>query len=78
MTLFLDAEMKQLHGLGLGTHSKRAEPISPDEEALLWTSGQLGTHNGKAFTEYSIITTIGLCEHRNLKCSQYERKVDEQ
>ena len=37
----LDAEMKRLHGLGFGTSSKQAEPITPDEEALLWTSGQL-------------------------------------
>ena len=40
----LDAEMKRLHGLGLGTSSKQAEPITPDEEALLWTSQQFGTH----------------------------------
>ena len=38
----LDAEMKCLHGLGLGTSSKQAEPITPDEEALLWTRGQFG------------------------------------
>ena len=35
----LDAEMKCLHGFGLGTSSKQAEPITPDEEALLWTRG---------------------------------------
>ena len=34
----LDAKMKRLHRLGLGTSSKQAEPITPDEEALLWTS----------------------------------------
>ena len=34
----LDAEMKCLHGKGLGTSSKQAEPITPDEESLLWTS----------------------------------------
>ena len=32
----------------LGTSSKQAEPITPDEESLLWTSGQLGTHSAKA------------------------------
>ena len=31
----LDAEMKTLHKKGLGTKTKRAEPITPDEEALL-------------------------------------------
>ena len=29
-----DAEMKRLHGSGLGTSSKQAEPISLDEEAM--------------------------------------------
>ena len=37
----LDAEMKRLHGKGLGTSSKQAEPITPDEESLqlqsFWT-----------------------------------------
>ena len=80
----LDAEMKRLHGLGLGAISKRAEPISPDEELLLWTSGQLGTHNGKALLNavyYYNCKIFGLRsydEHRNLQCSQYEKKVDEQ
>ncbi len=34
----LDAEMKRLHGSGLhvGTSSKQAEPISPDEETMPW------------------------------------------
>ncbi len=35
-----DAEMKRLHGSGLGTSSKQAEPISLDEEAMQW----FGTH----------------------------------
>ena len=41
-------EMKRLHRKGLGTSSKQAEPITPDEESPLWTSGQLGTHSAKA------------------------------
>ena len=44
----LDAEMKRLHGKGLGTSSKQAERITADEESLLWTSGQLGTLSAKA------------------------------
>ena len=31
----LDTEMKRLHGSGLGVSARRAEPITPDEEALL-------------------------------------------
>ena len=44
----LDAEMKRLHGLGLGTSSKQAEPITPNEEALVWMSQQFGTHGAIA------------------------------
>ena len=44
----LGAEMKQLHSLGLGATSKQAEPvpvpITSDDEALLWSTGQLGVH----------------------------------
>ena len=43
----LDAEMKRLHGQGLGATKCTAEPITPDEEAFLWSTGQFGTHNGK-------------------------------
>ena len=78
----LDAEMKRLHGLGLGTVTKRAEPISPDEECLLWSSGQFGCRDGKALlntVHYYNCKIFSLCsydEHRNLLCSQYEKKVD--
>ena len=35
----LDAEMQRLHSRGLGTKKKQAEPITPDEEVLLWATG---------------------------------------
>ena len=31
----LDVEMKRLHGQGLGATKRTAEPITPDEVALL-------------------------------------------
>jgi len=78
-------EMKRLHGLGLGTNPNQAEPITHDEEALLWTSKQLGTHSAVALVNtvyYYNCKAFGLRsydEHRNLKCSQYsKKKVDEQ
>ena len=79
----LDAEMKRLHGLGLGTTTKQAQPITPDEEALLWTSRQLGTHSAKSMLNsvyYYNCKVFGLrCidEHRNLQCSQYMKRLDE-
>ena len=43
----LDIELKCLHGSELGVSARRAEQITPGEEALLWTNGQFGTHNAK-------------------------------
>lgn len=79
----LDAEMKCLHGKGLGTSSKQAEPITPDEESLLWTSGQLGTHSAKAFlnTVYfyncKVLGLRSYDEHRNLSLKRSWMKKDE-
>ena len=79
----LDAEMKRLHGKGLGTSSKQAQPITPDEESLLWASGQLETQTAKAFlnTVYfyncKVFGLRSYDEHRNLRCAQFEKKVDE-
>ena len=80
----LNAEMKRLHGSGLGTTSKQAEPIPPNEEAMLWSSGRFGTHNAKVLLNivyYYNCKIFGLRsydEHRNLKRTQYSKKVHEQ
>ena len=34
----VDAEMKRLKAGGLGMHTKQGEPITPDEEELLWST----------------------------------------
>ena len=80
----LDAEMKRLHKKGLGTNPSQAEPISPDEESLLWAKGQLGTHCGRSLQNtvyYYNCKVFGLRsydEHHDLQCSQFEKKLDEQ
>ena len=62
---------------------RKAEPNTPDEEALLWTSGQFEAHNAKVIVNtvyYYNCMVFGLRsydEHRNLKCSQYEKEVDD-
>ena len=79
----LDAEMKRLHGKGLGTTTKQAEPISSDDESLLWSSGQFGSHNAQAllntvyFYNCKVFGLRSFDEHRNLKCAQFVKKVDE-
>ena len=79
----LDAEMKRLHSLALDATSKQAEPITSDDEALLWSTGQLGTHSSHSLLNtvyYYNCKVFGLHsydEHRNLLCAQYEKKVDE-
>ena len=75
--------MKRLHRMGLGASSKQAEPITPDEESLLWTSEQLGTHSAKAllntvyFYNCKVFCLRSYDEHRNLRCAQFEKKLDE-
>ena len=79
----LNAEMKHLHGKGLGTSSKQPEPIIADGESLLWTSGQFGTHRSKAllntvyFYNCKVFGLRSYDEHRNLSCSQFAKKLDE-
>ena len=79
----LDAEMKRLHSLGLGSTTKQAQPITPDEEALLWSTGQFGRHSSVSLLNtvyYYNCKVFGLRsydEHKNLMCAQYEKKVDE-
>ena len=82
----LDAEMKRLHSLGIGSTFKQAQPITPDEEALLWSTGQFGGHSSVSLLNtvyYYNCKVFGLRydtsydEHRNLMCAQYEKKVDE-
>ena len=68
----LYAEMKCLHATGLGVTTKQAEPIQPDEEAILWFKGLFGTHNAKALTNMvyfyncKIFELWSYDEHRNL------------
>ena len=56
----LDAEMQCLHAKGLGTKKKQAEPITSDEEAPLWTTGQLECGSAQAPLIVSTFTTARL------------------
>lgn len=41
----LDAKMKDLLSKGLGTKVRRADPVSEDDEEMLWANGVFGDTN---------------------------------
>ena len=71
--MVLDAEMKRLQSAGIGAVHRKAEPITFEEEEILWQKGILGDH-----TPESLVNTMvymnglyfalrGGTEHRNLQ-----------
>lgn len=70
--------MKRLHKKGLGTKPEQAEPITADEESLLWMKGEFGTHSGRALqNKCKVFGLRSYDEHHCLQCSQFEKKIDE-
>ena len=75
--------MKRLQSKGLGSTHKQAEPITEDEEELLWEKKILGGHNPEALLR-TMIFTNGLYfalrsgdEHRNLRQNPCQIQVVE-
>ena len=72
----LDAEMKRLTAKGLGCEIKQAQPITEDEEQLMWTKGVLGDMDPKTLLNtlfFLIGKFFGLTsdgEHRSLTFDQ--------
>ena len=70
--------MKRLRSTDLGVRPKRAEPITVNEENLMWEKGLLGSHSPQVLLH----TMVYLCglnfalrsgqEHRDLQLSQIE------
>ncbi|XP_064403277.1 zinc finger MYM-type protein 2-like [Halichondria panicea] len=69
----LDAEMKRLQATGLGSTRKQAEPLSMQEEELLWEKKLLGDHcpaallNTMAFMNWLYFALRSGGEHRQLR-----------
>ena len=49
----MDAEMKRLQSAGLGSERKQAEPLTLEEEEMLWEKKILGDHNPKTLLKPS-------------------------
>ena len=69
----LDSEMKRLRKAGIKTKGLKAEPLSLDEEELLWKRGILGDHSPDALLN-TVFFQIGInfalrsgAEHRALR-----------
>ena len=56
----LDAKMKRLKRAGVGSHKQQAEPLTQEEEELLWEKHILGDHSPKALLN-SVFFFIGVC-----------------
>ncbi len=71
----LDSEMKRLQREGVGSKPRQAEPLTQEEEEVLWEKGLLGHHSGRALID----TMLFMCgtyfalrsgqEHRALRFS---------
>ena len=50
----LDAEMKRLQSSGKGSNKRQAEPLTPENEELLWKKGLLGDSTPQALLDTMI------------------------
>ena len=73
MRVCLDSEMKRLQKSGLGSKTRKAEPLTIEEEELLWSKGLLGSGSPQALVDTMLVMN-GLYfalrsggEHRQLR-----------
>ena len=79
----LDSEMKRLQRAGLGSQKKKAEPLTEDEEELLWNKDLLGCKTPQALVD-TILFMNGVyfalrsgSEHRQLRSEPCQIQVIE-
>ena len=69
----LDAEIKRIQSLGIGTKKKQLELFTDEEEKMLWQTGQFGDHSPQTLVDamvfingmYFALRSRG--EHHNLR-----------
>ena len=74
----LDAEMKRLQSMGLGSKHCQAEPLTEGEEELLWESGQLGDFTTSTIRHHTLMNSAYFAlrsgqEHRDLRSHPPQR-----
>ena len=67
----LDSEMKRIQSKGIGSKKRQAEPLTVEEEELLWKSGQLGHHSPQALVD----TIFFICIYFAPRSGQEHRMV---
>ena len=78
----LSSKRKELKSKGLGNKPNKAEPLTPEEEDLLWSTGQMGTHSPRAlrnavwFSNTKYFGFRGNHENRQLKWGDIVYKTD--
>lgn len=80
----LDARMKELTQRGVGVIRKQAEPVSDEQEALLWEKSSFSMNDAVGLQRavyFYVCKAFGLRavdEHRNMQISQFEFGEDDQ
>ncbi|XP_071123894.1 uncharacterized protein KIAA1958-like [Mytilus edulis] len=79
----LDAQMKKLTSDGHGINVKQADPISVEQEEILWDKSVFGNHSSESllhtvfFYNCKYFGLRGRDEHRNLQISQIQLGEDD-
>ncbi|XP_060594565.1 uncharacterized protein LOC132748913 [Ruditapes philippinarum] len=73
----LDAQMKYVTSKGIGANIKQADPVSAEQEELLWCTGKFGYENAESllnavfFYNCKLFGMRGRDEHYNLESDQF-------
>ncbi len=75
--MIFEAPLLHGSGLGTGTSSKQAEPISPDKKAMLWSSQQFSTLTTHETSRNNNIQLSKLCLCTYSICPYYYYNYDD-